>query len=150
MLAFSSGFGPVKNKTKQNTQLFVYGPEQCSLVLEEFDFILKLQFSITSSYSLLLHFSKLLFIIIFSHTLQGPWFPPTEMKGKEKCGNVGLNSVFFFFNFNSLLLQKLACNIWVIREFYKTIVSLTGEQLQSTWRVEKWITKGKKMHVLIS
>lgn len=42
MLAFSSGFGTVKNKTKQKTQLFVYGPEQCSLVLEEFNFILKL------------------------------------------------------------------------------------------------------------
>lgn len=29
-------------KTKQKTQLFVYGPEQCSLVLKEFNFILKL------------------------------------------------------------------------------------------------------------
>lgn len=151
MFAFSSDSGTVKNKTKQKTQLFVYGPEQCSLVLEEFNFILKLQFSITSSYSLLLHFSKLLFIVIFSHTLQGRWFPPTEMKGKEKCGDVELNSVFpplfFFFNFNySPLLQKLTCDIQVIREFYKTIVCLTGKQLQSTWRVEKHY-KGEEMHV---
>lgn len=71
------------------------------------------------------------------------------MKGKEKCGDVELNSVFFpvfffFFNFNySPLLQKLTCNIQVIREFYKTIVCLTGKQLQSTWLVEKHY-KGEK------
>lgn len=57
---------------------------------------------------------------------------------------------FFFFNFNySPLLQKLTCNIQVIREFYKTIVCLTGKQLQSTWLVEKHY-KREKMHVWIS
>lgn len=56
-----------------------------------------------------------------------------------------LNSVFFLFfflNFNySLFLQKLTHNIWVIQEFYKTVVSLSNYKVPEGW---KNMTKGKK------